>query len=77
MEIANSFNSIKAESRIATIKGTRFLVDGHHTTVASTMLNKGTCVNMGIPTNQLPSVTNVYWSKQWYEFWKTTIKIVD
>ncbi len=77
MEIVNNFNPILAESRVTTINGTRYLVDGHHTTVASAILNKGTCMNMGIVTNQPPSATNVYWTKKWYEFWKTTIKIID
>lgn len=77
LEIVNNFDPVKAESRITTINGTRFVVDGHHTTVASTILDRGTCMNMGITTNQLPSATNVYWTKHWYEFWKTAIKIVE
>jgi len=53
------------------------IVDGHHTTIASTIPGKGTCINMGVPTSQLPSMSNVYWIKKWYEFGKTAIKIVD
>ena len=75
-EIVDNFDSLKANSSVYSNGGTRFLVDGHHTTVASTILGKGTCVNMGTITSQMPSVTNVYWSKRWYEFGKTVIKIV-
>lgn len=32
---------------------------------------------MGCITNQLPSATNIYWTKEWYEFGKTAIKVVD
>ena len=77
MELVNNFDPIKAQSSINSMGGTRFLVDGHHTTIASTILNKGTCMNMGLMTNQLPSATNIYWTKHWYEFWKTAIKIME
>ena len=76
MKIASEFDSTKASSSIYS-NGTRYIVDGHHTTVASTMLGKGTCVNMGVPTSQLPSATNIHWTKKWYEFGKTVIQIVD
>ena len=77
MDLVNNFDSLKAQSSVYSNGGTRFLVDGHHTTVASTILGKGTCVNMGNITTQLPSVTNVYWSKKWYEVFKTAIKMVE
>ena len=77
MKLVNNFDSMKAQSSVYSNGGTRFLVDGHHTTVASTILGKGTCMNMGVATSQMPSATNVYWSKKWYEFGKTVIKIVD
>ena len=77
MKLVNTFDPVKAQSCINSIGGTRYLVDGHHTTVASTILGKGTCVNMGMVTNQLPSATNIYWTKHWYEFWKTAIKIME
>ena len=77
MELTNNFNSIKARSSIYSNGTTRYIVDGHHTTVASTILKKGTCMNMGTVTYQPPSVTNVYWAKKWYEFGKTVIKIID
>ena len=77
MELVDNFDSIKAQSYVHSNGGTRFLVDGHHTTVASTILGKGTCMNMGVVTSQAPSATNVYWVKKWYEFGKTVIKIID
>ena len=77
MEIVDNFDSIKAQSSVYTENGTKYLVDGHHTTVASTILGKGTCVNMGQPTTGVPSATNVYWTKHWYEFGKTAIKIME
>ena len=52
----------------------RFLVDGHHRLVAQTILGKGNFYTM--PTGITPSVTNVYWSKHWWEIGKTAIKIV-
>lgn len=54
-----------------------YIVDGHHTTVATKILGRGTGANMGVPTQQVPSVTDVHWYKHWYEFWKKTIKVVD
>lgn len=77
MEIASNYDSSKAQSSIYNDGTTLYVVEGHHTIVASTMLGKGTGMNMGVPTQQIPSSKNIYWSKQWYEFWKTSIKIVD
>ena len=77
VELVDNFDSTKATSSIYSNGSAHYLVDGHHTTVASTILGKGTCMNMGVSTTQLPSVTNVYWTKKWYEFGKTVIKIVD
>ena len=77
MDIVNSFDITKAQSSIYSNGTTRYLVDGHHTTVASVVAGKGPCMNMGIVTNQLPSATNVYWSRKWYEFGKTVIKIME
>lgn len=59
------------------LKYNKYIVDGHHTTVASQISHKGTCANMGLPTSQLPSVTNVYWYKKWYEIGKKVIEIID
>ena len=42
-----------------------------------TACTSGTGANMGVPTQQVPSVTDVHWYKHWYEFWKKTIKVVD
>ena len=52
-------------------------MEGHHTTVAAEILGKGTGMNMGVPTEQMPSATNVYWYKEWYEFWKIAIEIIE
>lgn len=56
---------------------TRYVVDGHHTTVASEINGTGTGFNMGTPTEQQPSATNVYWWREWYEIWKTVIEIIE
>ena len=77
MKIFNSYNSIKASSSVYSDFSGRYLVEGHHTTVATTMLGKGSGMNMNTPTNQIPSATNICWSKKWYEFWKKSIKVVD
>jgi len=77
MDIVNSFDITKAQSSIYSNGTTRYLVDGHHTTIASVITGKGPGMNMGIVTNQLPSATNVYWSRKWYEFGKTVIKIME
>ena len=77
MEIVNNFNDFKAESSIYSNGSTRILVEGHHTTVASTIFGKGTCLNMGNATSQLPLAYNMHWSKSWYEFGKKVIKILD
>ena len=75
--IINSYDPIKAQSSIYTNETGRYVVEGHHTTIATTMLGKSAGVNMNLKTNDLPSVTNVHWSKKWYEFWKKKIKVVD
>lgn len=32
---------------------------------------------MNMPADLEPLTKNVYWSKKWYEFWKTSIKVID
>ncbi len=76
-DLVKNFDPMKANSSVYSNGGTRFLVEGHHTTVASTILGKGTCMNMGTVTSQLPSATNIYWTKHWYEFGKTAIKLIN
>ena len=76
LEIYNNFDPIKAQSSIYTTGNTKFIVDGHHTTVASWMRGSGTTVNMGGVSPMPPSVQNVYWTKKWYEFWKVVIKLL-
>lgn len=77
MDIVESYDPIKASSSIYTDSTGRYLVEGHHTTVATIMLGKGSGPNMNIPTKQLPSAKNIHWTKKWYQFWKKTIKIVE
>lgn len=77
MEIAQNYSPTKANSSVYTDFSGRYLVEGHHTTVASTILGKGTGPNMNIPTTQIPSSFKVHWTKSWYEVWKITIKVVD
>ena len=77
MDLVNNFDPLKAQSSVYSNGGARFLVDGHHTTVASAILGRGTCVNMGTVTSQLPSVTNVYWAKKWYQIGRIAIKVVE
>ena len=76
MEIIRAYDPVKANSSVYTDITGRYLVDGHHTTVAAMMLGKGTGPNMSVTTLQLPSVTNMHWTKLWYEFWKQSIKVV-
>ena len=76
LSITNNFDPQLAQSYVYTSNGVRYLVEGHHTTVASVILDKGTCMNMGIATNQIPSAQNIYWWRKWWEIWKKTIKII-
>jgi hypothetical protein len=77
MKIVNEYDSTKAQSSIYVKENIRYIVEGHHTTVATKMLGKGTGMNMNTKTFDVPSAMNVYWTKKWYEFWKTKIKILD
>lgn len=76
LSIANDFNSQLAQSSIYSANGLRYVVDGHHTTVASIIAGIGTTMNMGLPTTQLPSAQDIYWWKHWWEFWKKSIKLI-
>lgn len=76
-EIVNDYNSLKAQSSIYIDKGGHYIVDGHHTTVANTMLGRGTEINMNMYTQQPPSATDIYWSKKWYEIGKRVIKVTE
>ena len=77
MEIVEAYDPTRASSSVYTDSTGRYLVEGHHTTVAATILGKGSSFNMNTPTNQLPSVTNIHWTKKWYEFWKKAIKVIE
>lgn len=75
--IQNNYNPTKAYSSVYSDGTNRYLVEGHHTTVAFKMLGKDNAINMNTATSDLPSATNVYWTKKWYQFWIKTIKIVE
>ena len=75
MEIVSDFNSSKAQSSIYSDGINRYVVEGHHTTVAAQMAGKGITGNMGALTNDPPAATNVCWWAEWYEFWKKPIKV--
>lgn len=75
LQIYNNYDSTKAQSSIYSDGRTRYIVDGHHTTIASQMRGQGTGFNMGMSTNMSPSATDIYWTKKWYEIWKKAIKI--
>ncbi len=77
MKIAETYNPVKARSSVYTDVTDRYLIEGHHTTVATTMLGRDLGFNMNMPTQQVPSATNIHWSKKWYEFWKRGIKVLD
>ena len=58
----NQYDSTQAQSSIYTRSdGTKFINDGHHTTIASYMLDKGTGPFMGNPTTGEPSSYEYYW----------------
>jgi hypothetical protein len=75
MELVRNFDSGKATSSVFKSADGRFLVEGHHTTVAGTILGRSGA-NMGLRTMQAPSATNVFWTKNWWEIGKTAIKVV-
>jgi hypothetical protein len=77
MEIVENYNPLKATSSVYSDATGRYLVEGHHTTVATTILGKGSALNMNIPTNQMPSVKNIHWTKKWWEIGKKAIKEID
>lgn len=76
-DIQNNYNPTKAYSSVYSDGANCYLVEGHHTTVAFKMLGKDNAINMNTATSDLPSATNVYWTKKWYQFWIKTIKIVE
>ena len=74
--IVNNYDPVMAQSSIYTDSTGRYLVDGHHTTVANIILNRGTGMNMNQASPLPPSTKEVYWVKKWYELGKTAIKII-
>lgn len=77
MKIAGTYDPVKARSSVYTDITGRYLIEGYHTTVATTMLGRDSGFNMNISTQQVPSATNIHWSKKWYEFWKRGIRVLD
>ena len=75
--IQNNYDPTRAYSSVYFDGTNRYLVEGHHTTVAFAMLGRESGLNMNIRSSDPPSATNVYWTKKWYEFWKRTIRIVE
>ena len=73
--IVENYDPTKAQSSVYTDSTGKYLVEGHHTTVANMILNKGSGINMNQISPLPPSSKNVYWTKKWYEFWKTAIEI--
>ncbi len=71
------YDPVKAKSSVFSDGVERYVVNGHHTTVAFKMLNKSSSFNMNVATQEMPSTTKVYWTKKWYEFWKKAIEIVE
>lgn len=74
MNYVNNRKLLQGTGEIYRTGAQRFLVDGHHRMVAQTILRNGNFYT--IPTNLMPSVTNIYWSKQWWEIGKVVIKVV-
>ena len=77
MQLIDIYDPLKAQSSVYSDATGRYLVEGHHTTIATTMLGRKPGINMNSHTNDLPSVKDVYWTKKWYEFGKKTIIIRD
>ena len=77
MSIVENYDPIKANSSVYTDATGRYLVEGHHTTVATVILGKSSGINMNTPTKQVPSAKNIHWTKKSYEFWKKSIKILE
>lgn len=75
--IQNNYDPTKAYSSVYSDGTNRYLVEGHHTTVAFKMLGKENAINMNVSTKDMPSTTKVYWTKKWYQFWRQTIEIVE
>ena len=55
MSIVENYDPIKDNSSVYTDATGRYLVEGHHTTVATVILEKSSVINMNTPTKQVPS----------------------
>ncbi len=76
-KISNNYNPSIAYSSVNNDGANRYLVEGHHTTVAFKMLGKDTSPNMNIGTSKAPSTKDVYWTKKWYQLNRKSIKIIN
>ena len=75
LRLVENFDSAQAHSIVyKSVSGTNYLVDGHHTSVASTIVQKSG-IGMGQRALLPPEARNVYWTKRWWELGKKTIQI--
>lgn len=77
LSIIESFDPTKTESQVYTNATGRYLIEGHHTTIAVTMLERNSGFNMNTPTNEPPEVWDYHWTKKWYEFGKKIVRVLD
>ena len=74
MRYYNNPASISRESGAVFRDGVqRFVVEGHHRTVANVMRGGTSFYHM--PTSDPPSATNVYWYKEWWQIWRSAIEL--
>ena len=74
--IQNNYDRRYVYSSVYFDGASRYLIEGHHTTVAFKMLGKGTVLGMNLESKDPPLVMGLYWTKKWYQFWRKTIKIM-
>lgn len=61
--IVENYDPVLAQSSVYTDSTGRYLVEGHHTTVAKTILNRGTGINMNLVSPGTPETKKIYWTK--------------
>ena len=55
----------------------RYLSEGHHNTVVAMIRDGKSSPYMGLyKTENVPEL-DYWWYKEWYEFWKKSIKVVE
>ena len=75
--LVENYDPILAHSCVYTDSTGKYLVEGHHTTVANTILNRGSGLNMNLISPGPPETKEIYWTKKWYEFWKNSIMVKE